>query len=484
MTAITQQKRDKFCPPAKSDNASRWQGLLYSRFRGQAYPLTVFSEGVLSAASTWAISRQWLAAFRTMELEAGDRVVMALPPSPAFLGVLIAALWDGLSLAFLRPNEDLTDAITRLDARAGIGLSTGDFILNPDSCGTPDEQTVTARRSEGPPTPDVRFLMQTSGSTGQPRWIALSDENIFSVLDSHKPLLALEEARVLSVLPWNHAFGLMIDLLPALLAGAEIVRDPDNGREPERILDLMEKNETTHLCAVPMTLRKMVASERGQHLISNLRGGVVGGATIDAALANLLHGTNLRVGYGQTEASPGIALGKPGHFRPNLLGQPVGCQVRLDSEGEIHFRGRNACLGFWEEGGLNRLDPERWVATGDLARRDGKYLSFLGRSDASFKLNNGRLVQASLWENKLKERVPALEEVLIFSPDGERLEAYIALRPNCVQPSFETLRQTLGSLSERFNRVTEIAPDGWVHSPKGELCRADMLASLLIKRAA
>ena len=163
--------------------------------------------------------------------------------------------------------------------------------------------------------------------------MALSDANLHAVLSSHLPLLGLEGARVLSILPWTHAFGLIIDLLPALLAGGVVVRDPAGGRDPRSMADLLRRERITHLSGVPLAYRRLVEYTGDDSLLRQLRGGVVGGAAVTPSLAELLAGTHLRVGYGLTEASPGLSLGRPGEWVPYALGLPVGIFNLLKGKG-------------------------------------------------------------------------------------------------------------------------------------------------------
>ena len=373
-------------PPAECDGPSHpsgeqepsltWRERLYARFRGQPHPLFVFEEGVLPAASAWAGARIWSAAFRDIGLQSGDRIAVSLPPSPAFLYVLIASLWNDLTLALLPAGQEAGSAVSLLDARCCIGNTGLDCAWPVDACGLPDAFPRALRRTCSPPTPDARLLLATSGTTSAQnkagsRWIALSDRNLFSVLDSHAPLLNLENARLLSLLPWNHAFGLILDLLPAMFAGAEITRERTGGREPERVAAQMSEYDITHLNGVPLQIERLARVPGGLEALQRLRGGVVGGAAVSASLAGLLSSTRLRAGYGQTEASPGITMGQPGEWKANLLGSPVGCQTRVDAQGVLAFQGANACLGVWQNGALTRLPAERWVVTGDTRTAGG-----------------------------------------------------------------------------------------------------------------
>jgi long-subunit acyl-CoA synthetase (AMP-forming) len=225
-------------------------------------------------------------------------------------------------------------------------------------------------------------------------------------------------------------------------------------------------------------VRLLAATDAGRALLGGLRGGVVGGAPADAALAAALAGTRLRVGYGQTEASPGITLGDPGAWRAGALGRPLGCEVRLDADGVLAFRGPNACLGTWVAdgrgaGALTVEPPDRWVRTGDLARAeaDGTY-TYEGRAADSFKLANGRFVAAAAVEGAVRARWPRLGEVLLSTPDGTAL--VLAVSPaDGGNPGLDPggLAEVLGPLAGRPLRVVRVEPDAWARTPKGELDR-------------
>jgi long-subunit acyl-CoA synthetase (AMP-forming) len=230
---------------------------------------------------------------------------------------------------------------------------------------------------------------------------------------------------------------------------------------------------------VPLTVQRLLDAPKGPSLLQRLQGGIVGGAPISGPLADRLAPTALRVGYGQTEASPGIALGPPGEWSTHYLGRPVGCSVEIADDGELLFEGPNACVGVWRDGTLDRADPDRTVHTGDLVERDGKDLFFRGRKDIAFKLSNGRLVQAGAVESELKTRFPALRDALVFSPDGD--DVAVALCPDDPDhdaPSDDDVRAALGPLSNRLVWTTVIAPEAWSTFSKGSVDRAAMTETL------
>jgi len=469
-------------PPAGSASTDNpWRPLLYRCLREEGLPALVADDTITPGGSLWTGARLWTETFRERSLQAGDRLVLALPPSTAFVQVLVAAVWEGLTVALATPKDDTASLCSSLDARAAVAPAPGPHTWTTHACAGPASTPDTLRPTDTERTPDVRFLLRTSGTTQLARWIALSDRNVLSVLASHLPHLTLRNARVLSVLPWSHAFGLVLELFPALLAGAEIIRDPEGGRDPSSIVALAEERSATHLSAVPLTMQRLLEHEDGPALLDQLHGGIVGGAPVSGPLADRLSKTRLRAGYGQTEAAPGITLGPPGKWAANYLGRPLGCTVQVADDGELFFEGPNACVGAWQRHeGLDRFDPDRTVHTGDLVRRDGDDLFFEGRKDTAFKLSNGRLVRAGAWEARLKSTYPFLHDALLFTPNGTDLAvALCADRSETELPSEDDVQDLLGPLGHRLAGVTVIPPKNWTHRPKGTVSRDTMTRRLL-----
>ena len=434
----------------------------------------------MPGAFLWTGARLWVRYLREAGLGPGDRVVLALPPGPGFLYVLIAALCEELTVAPLPVAsgtvvgpETLSARMEDLDARLVIHAPDDDVsgragFAPTDPDGLPPAGTPRPRESRLAPTPDLRLLLRTSGTTATPRWMALDDRNLWSVLNSHRPALGYDaEARVLSHLPWAHAFGLVLELLPALLDGVEIIRDPGGGRDVARLLDFGLRHEATHLSTVPLTIRRLARTAGGGDFLRGLRGGIVGGAPATFDVARILSATRLRPGYGQTEASPGIMLGDPGDWRPFALGRPLGCRVRVAPDGELEFDGENLARGTFDREGLIPF-PRGFFATGDLVAEHAGEYRFLGRKGAAFKLNHGRFIHPEPLEDLLRRELPGIREAMLHCDDGEHVRLWIALREGGVAPGHSVL-ETLTGL-----RIAEVAirpADDFVYSNKGALDR-------------
>ncbi len=467
---------------------STWRERVRHGLRGRPAPLFVFENAAIPAASVWTGSRLWVEHLRRAGLSAGDRLVLALPPSPAWLMVFAACLWEGITVVPVdaRSADDLGRAADLFDARLAVATdqTAGDrpHASVPDRHGRPP-LGAGARPGRLPPSAEICLIMSTSGTSGRARHVALSDRNVQAVIDSHAAELGLDEDSVcLSLLPWTHAFGLIIDLLTAVFAGATVVRDPAAGRHADAASALGLARGVTHCCMVPLHAEKFAGSDAGRAFLASLRGGVVGGAPVDASLAGALAPTRLRVGYGQTEASPGITLGAPGLWHARTIGRPVGCEVRIDERSHLLCRGPNVCAGVWDERlGVVRGDAGRWLDTGDLVSQDQTgCLTFLGRADQAFKLINGRLVNAPMLESRLASALGGGVEVVLTTADHRTIDVHVITGDDATPASLaprtprvaRAAELVLGSLMGHLGRWTVVDRCDAARDAKGQINRA------------
>jgi acyl-coenzyme A synthetase/AMP-(fatty) acid ligase len=183
------------------------------------------------------------------------------------------------------------------------------------------------------------------------------------------------------------------------------------------------------------------------------------------------------VGYGQTEASPGISLGEVGAFSSGCMGHPVGCEVRIAADGLLQFRGENACVGYWVDGDFV-ADNSDWRSSGDLAEWTPEGLHFIGRADDRFKLANGKMVSPSLIEERLRTLTSSNELFWVFTRDNRRLSLFYTsssgrhLADAIVDDAFDGLRVLCDEITRQPASV-------FITTRKGELNRRAMLESLV-----
>lgn len=377
---------------------------------------------VCPGASLWIGGIGWAGWLKACGVQPGDRIAVIVPNGRLFVLLFLACL--RLDAVFCPvserlPADEKQRQLDALDAalvlRADDERQAGPHLALATDLAAPPAALAPLRPSLRGPCPELAVIMWSSGTSGNPRAIGLSAANLMAQVASHQAFLALDPAsRIVSYLSWSHCFGFGVELLPALLAGAEIHTDPSGGRSPAALTSLAEQVRPTHLFSVPAVLEALTRSPVAVAAWGRLVGGVVGGAFLTPVQAERLRklGWPLRIGYGQTECSPGIALGEPGDLRAGYLGRPLGCDVQVDEVGELLVRGPNVFTTLWA--GPPPVMTEGWLRTGDLVTTDAAgELHGLGRRDDCFKLANGRMVNPCLVEGELRKANPGVDTVLV-----------------------------------------------------------------------
>lgn len=304
-------------------------------------------------------AEHWAGVFRAAGLAPGDRLVTALPSGAGLAQVVLAGLWEGLTLVPLPPSVDPVVAAAEADPVAAVatpeafGGRAVSWAWRSDAGGTPPTEPSELRPS-GPPTPLARLLCAPSGDGP---WAALLDDNLDHAVDAVVDALQPERARWLSVLPWFTPAGLLLDLLPALLSAQDIVRPAFGDDFPSAdVANAVERWQPSHaVLPLPLVgeLRKLW---NGLGPLAGLLGGLVSGPGLDADLAAHLRRTRLRTHRGAPELSCMVTLGEPGVWRPGALGRPVACTISEGPGGGLLVSGRPVAGGRWCEGVLHLVD--------------------------------------------------------------------------------------------------------------------------------
>ena len=236
-----------------------WRETLRSRMRGQPVPMLVLPDSLWSAASLWAGTRAWVAAFRATGLVAGDRLVCALPEGAAFVQVLLACLWEEIVFSPVSLPCDVHAMLRALDARAAVaGPHTGSLplasVFIPDDAAQPPDERPALRTVTSPPTVGVALLLAASDPDQRSQWVEVSSGQLTSAMNARRTAISLVGARVLSVQPWWQERGLIHGLLLPLLDADEIVILTGGGRDLEAIAVAMREHLITHVDGDPCTV--------------------------------------------------------------------------------------------------------------------------------------------------------------------------------------------------------------------------------------
>jgi acyl-CoA synthetase (AMP-forming)/AMP-acid ligase II len=254
--------------------------------------------------------------------------------------------------------------------------------------------------------PALRVLLATSGSTGSPKLVKLSEQNINSNASSIAQYLDLNDTeRALTSLKFNYSYGMSI-VNSHIASGGALVLTEHSVVDSE-FWELYHRAEATSFAGVPYTfetLKKMGEQVfRSPHLryVTQAGGRLSPDLVRHYAAMGEASGWRFYVMYGQTEASPRISYLPPEHASryPDCIGIAIpGGQILLldekgsqiesaDSPGELAYVGPNVMMGYAE--GVADLSTDQtppMLKTGDVACRNSAGLFYItGRSSRFVK---------------------------------------------------------------------------------------------------
>jgi acyl-coenzyme A synthetase/AMP-(fatty) acid ligase len=385
------------------------------RRRAQA-PLFAAPGRSWSAADLDAHARDLAAALAAAGVAPGDAVALAAPPGPAFAGGYLAVRHAGavpILCDSARPTADRLVAIDRLGATlflaplAGWPDAVADWQLD--------------RRAPAGSTPlDPAFgaIKLTSGSTGEPRGIAVTSEALLA--DDAQLALSMAltgEERLLAAVPFAHSYGFSSLLLPALVRGSLVVV-PDPG-SPLAPLAAARALEATFFPTVPSFLGAWVRLTDPGPWPPTLARVIAAGAPLRpevAAAFRARSGVAVHVFYGASECG-GIAYDRAGDAAERgTVGAAVdGVALELD-EVTGRLRVRSAAVGTTY---LPEPAPELGAGaflTGDRALFENGEVRLLGRAD-DVLIVHGRNVHPAEVEAALRS-IAGVEDAVVFGGDG------------------------------------------------------------------
>lgn len=260
--------------------------------------------------------------------------------------------------------------------------------------------------------PDLRVLLSTSGTTGAPKLVRLSNENIHANAVSIASYLNLNPSeRALTSLPLHYSYGLSV--LHAHLASGGSLLLTEESITSKRFWNLFKDMKATSLALVPHQFDLLETIKFHQMKLPNLNyitqaGGKLSAQKVKAfAEIGRRDGWKLFVMYGQTEASPRMAYIPPddvvehsdtiGRAIPSgelSLRNETGEIIReINIAGELYYHGPNVMMGYGEtRADLALGSGAQELATGDIALRTEKnYFKIIGRKKRFVKLFGLRL---------------------------------------------------------------------------------------------
>jgi len=171
---------------------------------------------------------------------------------------------------------------------------------------------------------------------------------------------------------------------------------------------------------------------------SNIRVGYTAGEAIGPEIFDFYRslGINLKQLYGQTEASVFITQQPDGQVRSDTVGVPSpGVEVRIGDNGEVFYRSPGTFVEYYKnpESTADTKDPEGWVATGDAGffEVDTGHLRIIDRAKDVGKMSDGGMFAPKFVENKLKF-YPNILEAVVFGAGRDKCVAFINIDMSAV----------------------------------------------------
>ncbi|HUF81533.1 MAG TPA: long-chain fatty acid--CoA ligase [Burkholderiales bacterium] len=450
---------------------------------------------------TWAqIDRQvarWQAALEKDGLKAGDRVAVMLKNSPEWVTFDQAALGLGLVVVPLYTQDRaenvayiigdagckvlLIEGPEQWKEFAGVTGQLGSLVrvlsLNPiPDAGEPRLKSLAEWLPEDggesrhvPRDPQaLATIVYTSGTTGRPKGVMLSHNNILSnAAASCSVLTVMPEDLLMSFLPLSHTFertcGYYLTVMtgsttaysrgipvlaedlqtirPTILISVPRIYERVYGRIRAALDEGPPLKKKLFLKTVEVgyarfereqgrgswqpsfllwpVLKALVAKKILARLGGRVRCAISGGAALPPDISRVFLALGLPVlqGYGMTECSPVAAANRPHDNLPASVGTALpGVQLKIGENSALMIKGPNVMLGYWNNAEATRaiLGADGWLNSGDTARIDERGHVFItGRLKEIIVLSNGEKVPPADIEAAIA-RDPLFEQVMLL----------------------------------------------------------------------
>lgn len=377
--------------------------------------------GTGAATSREALLREALslaAEMRARGLAAGDAVAVQLPNSTHFLAATLA-LFD-LGAVVVPIDRDAREqevaavlghfgirGLVYTPERARVAISTRDVAAGPAL------------------PPGSRLVKLTSGSTGMPKGIVVTEENLEADCRSICSSMEIDAGDVnLGAIPMSHSYGFSNLVTPLILQGTAVV--VTNDYLPQSLLELANRHRCTVAPLIPMVFDHLAAAARG--CFESVRTFVSAGAPLPAATSRRFRerfGLDIHSFYGCSECG-GITYDRTGAaVERGTVGSALhGVELSIEG-GRLTVRGPAVASGILFDARRFEPLPDQTFTTDDLVETRAGEIVLTGRAgdliNTAGKKVNPREVETVILE------IAGVREVKVFGqPAGARGEVVAA----------------------------------------------------------
>ena len=363
----------------------------------------------LTYAELDALASRAAGALRERGVGPGDAVALVLPNTPAGVAAYHGVLRLGAVVVPLNPLLSAREVEQRVAAAGARRFEVAELDGPPPA------------DAADPAPDDVAVILYTSGTTGEPKRIELTQAGLRLVAGYlARDGLGLREDDVLfGSAPLAHVFGMSGCMNGAIAAGACLALV--SRFEPAAALETIEREGVTVFMGVPSMCTALLAAAAETGRAPQMRIAHVGGAPL--AVETLLafeerFGLTVLEGYGMTECGGTATTNHAGRERrPGSVGTPAcGGEVAIADDGEVLLRSPTLMRGH-----------EGWFETGDVGRLDEDGYLYLVDRKKDVILRGGYSVYPREVEEALYAHPAVREAVVVGVPHATLGEEVVAI---------------------------------------------------------
>ena len=341
---------------------------------------------------------------------------------------------------------------------------------------------------ENPEGDSIATMLYTSGTTGFPKGVMLTFNNLSSELEGLEKKNLLEPSdQILALLPFHHVLPLTATVLIILKYQASIVFVKKIASK--EILEALDKNNVTALVGVPrvfklfydgikqqidskfitrtiyklMTkiksfkIRRKIFAKVHEKFGGELTFIVSGGAKLDPEIGEFYEtlGIYVQEGYGLTETSPVIAVNTRKERKIGTVGKKLdNIEAKIVDE-ELWVKGPIVMKGYYNkpEKTAEVITEDGWFKTGDLASIDDEgYITIRGRRNSMIVLSNGKNIDPEKLENKVIEKSKKLiKELGVFGHNDKLVAIIVPDLLECRKQGITNIKAYIKNIVEDYN---------------------------------
>ena len=308
----------------------------------------------------------------------------------------------------------------------------------------PSESYTAKPNDEVPTKPvsddDIACLYYSSGTTGNPKGVLYSHENVYELIRSIcKGFKFHQDTRQFAFLPFGHTASINYNILPALLLGSPLFTSLGFEHLRANFFKVLAQHKVNYTEVVPSVLLMLL---KLRHRVDDLDLSAlefVGCGSSTLALESqrqFMESYGLPVAnlYGLSETGPcHIDDPRDSGWSPGSIGFPLDVnQCRIAEDGEILLKGPNVFVGYYKNPGLyGEVVRDGWFHTGDLGRQDDDGRFFFTDRKKDLIIKSGINIVPAEIEEVIYKCENVLECVVVGKEDpvhGEVIAAVVAPR--------------------------------------------------------